>query len=150
MSLYLGRGSINGESFPSGTLSLTGRLYTSVSYTDTSLRISTSSTTAYMTYEVSEYQRMSIAWDLYEYGKEVLDKKSSAVYHFSVDSSNFFAIDDFISFAKEFTLGERIYLHIGMGVIEPIVTGVEVEFDDLTALELEFASDFQVKNGKFS
>lgn len=150
MSLYLGRGSINGESFPSGTLSLTGRLYTSVSYTDTSLRISTSSTTAYMTYEVSEYQRMSIAWDLYEYGKEVLDKKSSAVYHFSVDSSNFFAIDDFVSFAKEFTLGERIYLHIGMGVIEPIVTGVEVEFDDLTALELEFASDFQVKNGKFS
>lgn len=150
MSLYLGRGSINGESFPSGTLSLTGRLYTSVSYTDTSLRISTSSTTAYMTYEVSEYQRMSIAWDLYEYGKEVLDKKSSAVYHFSMDSSNFFAIDDFISFAKEFTLGERIYLHIGMGVIEPIVTGVEVEFDDLTALELEFASDFQVKNGKFS
>ena len=103
-----------------------------------------------MTYVASEYQRMSIAWDLFEYGKEVLDKKAYPVYHFTVDSSNFFAIDDFVSFAKEFTLGERIYLHLSMGVIEPIVTGVSIEFDDLTKLELEFASDFQVKNGKFS
>lgn len=150
MSLYLNRGSINSDTFPSGTLSLTGRLYTSVSYSDTSIRIATSSTTAYMTYMTSEYQRMSIAWDLFEYGKEVLDTKAYPVYHFTVDSSNFFAIDDFISFAKEFTLGERIYLHLSMGVIEPIVTGVSIDFDDLTQLELEFASDFQVKNGKFS
>lgn len=150
MSLYLSRGTINDNKFPSGTLSLTGRLYTNVSYTDTSIRFNTSSTTAYMTYETSEYQRMSIAWDLYEYGKEVLDIKAYPVYHFTVDSSNFFAIDDFVSFAKEFTLGERIYLHLSMGVIEPIVTGISIDFDDLTQLELEFASDFQVKNGKFS
>lgn len=150
MSLYLNQGSINGNTFPSGTLSLTGRLYTNVSYGDTSIRINTSATTAYMTYETSEYQRMSIAWDLFEYGKDVLDKKAYPVYHFTVDSSNFFAIDDFVSFAKEFTLGERIYLHLNMGVIEPIVTGVSVEFDDLSKLELEFASDFQIKNGKFS
>lgn len=150
MSLYLNRGSINKNAFPSGTLSLTGRLYNSVSHTDTSIRVNTSSTTAYMVYEKSEYQRMSIAWDLFKYGKDVLDKKAYPVYHFTVDSSNFFAIDDFISFAKEFTLGERIYLHLDMGVIEPLVTGVSVEFDDLTQLELEFASDFQVKNGKFS
>lgn len=150
MSLYLNRGSINGNTFPSGTLSLTGRLYTSVTYSDTSIRIATSSTTAYMTYMTSEYQRMSIAWDLFEYGKEVLEKKAYPVYHFTVDSSNFFAIDDFVSFAKEFTLGERIYLHLSMGVIEPIVTGISIKFDDLTQLELEFASDFQVKNGKFS
>ena len=150
MSLYLNQGSINGNTFPSGTLSLTGRLYTNVSYGDTSIRINTSATTAYMTYETSEYQRMSIAWDLFEYGKDVLDKKAYPVYHFTVDSSNLFAIDDFVSFAKEFTLGERIYLHLNMGVIEPIVTGVSVEFDDLSKLELEFASDFQIKNGKFS
>lgn len=150
MSLYLNQGSINGNLFPSGTLSLTGRLYTNVSYDDTYIRISTSATTAYMTYETSEYQRMSIAWDLFEYGKDVLDKKAYPVYHFTVDSSNFFAIDDFVSFAKEFTLGERIYLHLNMGVIKPIVTGVSVEFDDLSKLELEFASDFQIKNGKFS
>ena len=150
MSLYLNQGSINGNTFPSGTLSLTGRLYTNVSYGDTSIRIKTSATTAYMTYETSEYQIMSIAWYLFEYGKDVLDKKAYPVYHFTVDSSNFFAIDDFVSFAKEFTLGERIYLHLNMGVIEPIVTGVSVEFDDLSKLELEFASDFQIKNGKFS
>ena len=138
MSLYLNQGSINGNTFPSGTLSLTGRLYTNVSYGDTSIRINTSATTAYMTYETSEYQRMSIAWDLFEYGKDVLDKKAYPVYHFTVDSSNFFAIDDFVSFAKEFTLGERIYLHLNMGVIEPIVTGVSVEFDDLSKLLIDY------------
>ena len=94
MSLYLNQGSINGNTFPSGTLSLTGRLYTNVSYGDTSIRINTSATTAYMTYETSEYQRMSIAWDLFEYGKDVLDKKAYPGYHVTVDSSNVFAKDD--------------------------------------------------------
>lgn len=150
MSAYISRGSVNGDTFSSGTLSLTGNLYTGVSMSDTSVSFQTSATTAYMTYEVSEYQRMSVAWDLYEYGKEILDKKSAPVYHFSVDSSNFFALEDFVSFAKEFTLGQRIYLHLSMGVIEPLVTGVSIEFDDLTSLELEFASDFQIKDGKFS
>lgn len=150
MSAYISRGSVNGNTFSSGTLSLTGNLYTGVSMSDTSLSFQTSATTAYMTYEVSEYQRMSVAWDLYEYGKETLNKKSAPVYHFSVDSSNFFALDEFLSFAKEFTLGQRIYLHLSLGVIEPLVTGVEVEFDDLTSLKLEFASDFQIKDGKFS
>lgn len=150
MSAYLSRGSINGDTFSGGTLSLTGNISANVVMSDTSLTFQTSATTAYMTYEVSEYQRMSVAWDLYEYGKETLEKKSYPVYHFSVDSSNFFALDEFESFAKEFTLGQRIYLHISMGVIEPLVTGVTIEFDDLTSLKLEFASDFQVKDGKFS
>lgn len=150
MSAYLSRGNVNGNSFPSGTLSLTGNLYTGVSYGDTSLSFQTSSTTAYMTYEVSEYQRMAVAWELYEYGKDTLEKKSAPVYHFSVSSANFFALDEFFAFAKEFTLGKRIYLHLSMGVIEPIVTGVSLDFDDLSSLELEFASDFQIRDGKFS
>lgn len=150
MSLYLSEGSVNGDTFPSGTLSLTGTLSTGATFTDTSLQFKTSTTTAYMTYEVSEYQRMSIAWELYEYGREVLDKKASPVYHFTVDSSNFLVFDDFLMFAREFELGKRIYLHLTMGVLEPLVTGVSIEFDDLSSFKLEFASDFQIKNGKFS
>ena len=150
MSLYLNNGTINNKSFPSGTLSLVGTLYTAVTDTSSSLQFKTATTSAYMTYEVSEYQRMSVAWDLYEYGREFLDKKASPVYSFGVKNVNFFAIDDFLEFAKEFTLGERIYLHLRNGVIEPLVTGVSIEFYNLTKLELEFASDFQIKNGKFS
>lgn len=150
MSLYLNKGSINKKSFSGGTLSLVGTLYTDVIVREQELQFKTTTTTAYMTYEVSEYQRMSVSWDLYEYGKEFLDKKSSSVYSFTVKNTNFFALDDFTRFAKEFKLGERIYLHLRTGVIEPLVTGVSIEFDDLTKLELEFASDFQIKNGKFS
>lgn len=150
MSLYLNHGSVNGKSFPSGNLSLVGTLYTNVADTSSTLQFNTSTTTAYMTYEVSEYQRMSVAWDLYEYGKEFLAEKASSVYHFEVKNVNFFALDDFIAFAKEFTLGERIYLHLRAGVIEPLVTGVSIEFDDLMKLELEFASDFRIKDGEIS
>lgn len=149
-SLYLSKGTINGSSFSGGTLSLTGTLRTSVVTSDNSLQFATSSATAYMTYEVSEYQRMSIAWDLYEYAKEILENKSTSQFSFSVDSVNFFALDDYLNFANEFTLGERVYLHLSKGVLTPIVTGVSIDFDDLSNFELEFASDFLMKNGKAS
>lgn len=147
-SIYLSRGSINGSSFSGGTLSLTGTLRTNIITGSDSLQFATASATAYMTYEVSEYQRMSIAWDLYEYAREVLENKSTALYSFAVDSINFFALDDFLVFAKEFTLGERVYLHLSNGVLSPVATGVSIDFDDLSQLELEFANDFLVKSGK--
>lgn len=150
MSAYLNKGKINKEEFPSGTISLTGTLSGKVLYSDNNTQFSTISAASYLTYEISEYQRMSVAWDLFEYGKNTLDKKSLPTYHCDIDVSNFLALDDFISFTKSFELGKRIYLHLGLGIIEPVVIGVQIDFEDLTKLKLELTSDFQVKNGKFS
>lgn len=150
MSVYLNRGSLKDEEFPSGTLSVTGTLRSSVSASDNSLQFTTSSATAYMIHEVSEYQRMSIAWDLFEYGKGMLDKKAAPTYKFSVSSANFFALDDFLSFAKEYALGEQVYLRLSKGTIAPVAVGVTIDFDDLTSLELEFGSEFHALDEEFT
>lgn len=150
MSLYLNAGSINGDSFPSGTLSLTGTLRSNVVTTSNTLQFATSTTTAYMTYEVSEYQRMAVAWDLYNYGKETLEQLSSPTYSFDIESINFFALDDFVEFAKNFVLGEKIYLETSMGVLTPIAVGVSIDFDDLSKLELEFGSTFTSSDADFT
>jgi hypothetical protein len=150
MSLYLNTGSINGDSFPSGTLSLTGTLRSNVVTTSNTLQFATSTTTAYMTYEVSEYQRMAVAWDLYNYGKETLEQLSSPTYSFDIESINFFALDDFVEFAKNFVLGEKIYLETSMGVLTPIAVGVSIDFDDLSKLELEFGSTFTSSDADFT
>lgn len=149
-SFYLNTGTSNGTEFPSGTLSLMGSLRGSVVQGSTTLQFSTSSTTAYLSFEVSDYQKMSIEWELYEYGKEFLRKKSQPTYKFKVDSVNFFALDDFVSFARHFTLGQEIYLHLSMGVIAPIVIGMSVEFDDLSTLELDFGNDYHSVDSEFT
>ena len=149
-SFYLNTGTSNGTEFPSGTLSLMGSLRGSVVQGSTTLQFSTSSTTAYLSFEVSDYQKMSIEWELYEYGKEFLKKKSQPTYKFKVDSVNFFALDDFVSFARHFTLGQEIYLHLSMGVIAPIVIGMSVEFDDLSTLELDFGNDYHCVDSEFT
>jgi len=144
-SLYLNTGTINSTEFPSATLSMTGTMM-NVTTGSSSLQFKVSSTTAYLTQAVTEYQRMSIEWELYEYAKTCLDKLSVPTYSFSVDCANFFVLDDFLNFAKQFTLGEKIYLHMGDTVLNPIVVGVTLEFDDPTTLELNFGDQFRANN----
>ena len=75
-SLYLNKGTFNGVEFPSGSLVMTGTLSTSVSSSASSLQFKTSSATLYLTQDVTEYQKMSIEWELFEYGFETLEKRT--------------------------------------------------------------------------
>ena len=52
----------------------------------------------YFTRNTSEYERRSVAWELFEYGNEILTKISQPAYTFSVTSANFLGIDDFTRF----------------------------------------------------
>lgn len=145
-SLYLSVGTLNGTVFPSGTLSMTGMMTTVTTPDSETLQFRVSNSTVYLTQAVTEYQKMSIEWELYEYGVECLNKLSLPTYNFSVNSANFFALEDFLAFAKQFELGEKVYLDMGENVISPIVVGVTLDFDDPTTLELDFGDSFTLNN----
>lgn len=147
-SLYLNSGTLNNRtSFTGATLSMTGTLSSDVMVVASSLQFKTSVANVYFTRDVSEYQKQSIAMELYYYADQYLKKASQPTYYFSVDSGNFFALDDFVEFAKQFSLGERLYLHLNENVYEPYVLAVSVDFDDLTDFSIEFNEYFQAKEG---
>ena len=148
-SLYLNKGTFNGVEFPSGSLAMTGTLSTSVSSSASSLQFKTSSATLYLTQDVTEYQKMSIEWELFEYGFETLEKLSSPDYFFSTSVVNFLALEDYIDFAKELSLGERVYLQMEKGVVTPIVTSIEVDFDDLTDFTIDFGNAYKLNDASF-
>ena len=145
-SLYLSSGTLNGTVFPSGTLSMTGTMITVTMPDSATLQFRVSNSTVYLTQAVTEFQKMSIEWELYEYGVECLNKLSLPTYSFSVNSANFFALEDFLAFAKQFELGEKVYLDMGENVISPIVVGVTLDFDDPITLELDFGDSFTLNN----
>lgn len=145
-SLYLSSGTVNGEKFPNATFSMTGTM-TIVTMPDSeTLQFRVSNSTAYLTQAVTEYQKMSIEWELYEYGVKSLSKMSTPTYSFNVSSINFLTLDDFATFAKQFSLGEQLYLHIKDQVYHPIAISVSIEFDNPESLEINFGDEYHYQN----
>lgn len=142
-SLYLNKGTFNRNEFPSGSIALTGILNTSVASGSTSLQFKATSATLCLTQDVTEYQKMSIEWELFEYGVEMLEQMASPTYTFETSVANFLALDDYIAFAKEFSLGEQVYLKTNKGVLTPIVLGINVNFDDMSDFEITFSNTFK-------
>lgn len=147
LSLYLNNGTLNNDTtFSGATLSMTGTLNSNVMTTSSSLQFKSITANIYFTRDVTEYQKQSIAMELYEYAQSCLKDWSAPNYYFSVDSVNFLALDDFIEFAKQLKLGDRIYLHIDNIIYEPIVLSVNINFDDLSDFSIEFNEYF--RNGQ--
>lgn len=152
---YLNAGTYQGVSFPSGCISLTGTGCTltsdvvadpdiSGSYKEgTQVGVSSGASNLYFTINATEYAKRSVEWDLMEYGQEQLRKMSYPSYTFSLDSSNFLALDEFIAFKNQFHLGSKIYLEMTDGsVLSPIVIGAEIEMDDPSKLKLVFCDTY--------
>ena len=148
-SLYLNKGKFNGIEFSSGSISMTGTLNTSVSSSSTSLQFKTTSATLYLTQDVTEYQKMSIEWELFRYGFEMLEQMAFPTYTFQTSVANFTVLDDYITFAKEFALGEKVYLKTNMGVLSPVVLSVNIDFDDLSDFEIIFSNTFKSNDPLF-
>lgn len=148
LSLYLNDGKLNNKTtFSGATLSMTGILSANVMKSDSALQFKTSVANVYFTRNVTEYQKQSVALELYDYADQYLKKASQPTYYFSVDSGNFLVLDDFVEFTKQFSLGERLYLHLNENVYEPYVLAVSVDFNDLTDFSIEFNEYFQTKEG---
>ena len=150
LSLYLNDGKLNGSTdFSGATLSMTGTM-ASVSSTSNTLQFKTTAASIYFTRDITEYQKQSIAMELYDYAVERLNKLSSPTFYFTVDSANFLALDDFTEFAKQFELGERVYLHIDDEVLEPIAMSVSIEFDDLPSFQIDFSDNYNQNDKTFT
>lgn len=151
LSLYLNDGKLNNSTtFTGATLSMTGTLGASVISSASTLQFKTSTANVYFTRNVTEYQKRSIALELYDYAVERLNKLSSPTFYFSVESANFLALDDFVDFTKQFELGEKVYLHIDDNVLEPIAMSVSIDFDDLSDFEIQFSDNYRLNSKEFT
>lgn len=121
LTAYLGPGTINGSSFPNGCLTIVTDGGTASSSSN-AVTLSGGSGSLYFTRNTTEYEKYSVEWDLYEYGVDCLSKLAYPSYSFSVDSSNFFTMDEFSAFKNSIALGEKIYLDMNNEMSE--------DFDD--------------------
>lgn len=121
LTAYLGPGTINGSSFPNGCLTIVTDGGTASSSSN-AVTLSGGSGSLYFTRNTTEYEKYSVEWDLYEYGVDCLSKLAYPSYSFSVDSSNFFTMDEFSAFKNSIVLGEKIYLDMNNEMSE--------DFDD--------------------
>ena len=156
---YLNAGTYGELSFPSGCISLTGigcKLSSDVkanpdisgSYTEgTEVSVASGASNLYFTINATEYAKRSVEWDLMEFGQEQLREMSYPSYTFSLDSSNFLALDEFLAFKNNFHLGRKVYLEMPDGsVLSPIVIGAEIEMDDPSKLTLVFCDTYSASD----
>ena len=115
-----------------------------------SLTFSSSEASFYYTRNTSDYQRQAVEWDLYDYGLEALQRLAFPSYNFSVNSANFFSLEQFESFKREIQLGQKIFLEARDGqILNPILIGVEVSYDDPSSLTLSFSDSYNSSDSAF-
>lgn len=156
---YLGSTSFNGHRFESGLITIKGTpsQFTAdvsavaehevVEYKGTNLEFDTSNADSYFTVNVSDYQKYSVAMELYDFGLDVLSDCAYPTYEFNIDSANFLFHEKFEPFKNKLELGKSIYLALGSdGVIHPKIIGVEIDFEDITNFKLIFSNHYRLKN----
>lgn len=161
MTAYLGAGITDDAKFPKGCFSITGKI-SAVSHdlvvdseapdmmVGSKLSVVVSSGYLYFTRNTSEYEKRAVAWDLFEYGNEILTKISQPSYTFSVTSSNFLGIDEFVKFKNKLRHGEKIYIGISEDeTLAPICIGLRFEFDSPDSLTLEFSDTYISSDSSF-
>lgn len=161
---YLNAGTIGTTVYSRGNLTISGTVPTitddltadtqiggSTFKSGTALSFAPTTSELYFTTDTSDYEEMSVSWDLYQYGMSMLKKLAYPSYTFSVDSGNFLAMEDFNSFRNNLRLGKKVYLDLDGGeVLEPVCIGVSYSYEDLSSLEFEFSSTFSGSDSAMS
>lgn len=160
---YLNKGTINGNSFDSGTITVSGsgsaithdaeesETISGIYENGTSLSFNITNGQLYFTRDKSEYEEFTVCWDLYEYGMNCLNKLAYPSYTFKLTTANFLTLDAFRSFALELELGKKVYIERTEGdIMEPILTKVGIKFEDPSSLQLDFSDTYSAADSKFS
>lgn len=161
MTAYLGSGTTSDRKYPTACLSLTGTVSRVTSNVKaepetpdikegTSLSLTVRSGYLYFTLNTSEYEKRAVAWDLFEYGNEILKKISQPSYKFSVSTANFLCLEDFEAFKNRLRHGEKLYVGISEDeTLAPICTGAKFNYDSINELELEFSDTYTSGDSSF-
>lgn len=149
MTAYLGKGTIDGDSFETACLSLSGSCGT-VTSTASALTVRSINAYLYLTLNTSEYAKRSVAWELFEYGNDVLSKMSQPSFKFSVSSANFLFIEEFEEFKNSLKQGEKLYVGLSEDqTLAPIAIGLKIDYDALQNLSLEFSDTYVSGDSSF-
>ena len=147
-SIYAGNGSYSGSAFPSACITISGT--GSIQATETSLTCSITDAYMFFSLNASDFEKKTVAWDLYAYGEEILRKLASPSYTFSVDSANFIALAEFEKFKNELELGQKVYIGVTKdNVLKPICTGAKIRYSDKPSLELVFSDTYTANDSSF-
>lgn len=155
LTAYLGKGAVGGEDFPKGCLSITGKVSSvssnvPVGGTGSTLTVIIQSGYMYFTHNTSEYEKREVAWDLYEYGNEILEKISQPSYTFNVTSANFLHLEEFETFKNRLRHGEKLYVALDEErTLCPVFIGANFEYGDMSSLTLEFSDTYVSSDSSF-
>lgn len=155
-SVYLSNGHAPTGDYTSACMTMTGEVGTITytpstdEFTDGAFICPFTSGHLFFTLDVSEYQRRTVAHDLFKFGAETLAKLSQPSYTFNVTSANFLALDDFLLFKQQLLLGQKIYMEQGDGrVLQPIATGVSISYDEVDSFTLTFSDSYTSSDSSF-
>ncbi len=150
---YLSGGTIGDARFPSGTLVFSGTISSSnddleweskskhAFLAGTEVTFSIQEARMYMTENLTEWERRSVAWELFQYGQEVLEKAAQPSYTFTVDAADFLSAKDFEVFKDALSLGKRVYLEVEDGrVLSPVLIVLKHSFAG--GLKMEFSNKY--------
>ena len=147
-SIYAGGGSYTGSAFPSACITISGT--GSIQATATNLTCSVTNAYMFFSLNASDFEKKTVAWDLYAYGEEILRKLASPSFTFSVDSANFIALAEFEKFKNELELGQKVYIGVTKdNVLKPICTGAKIRYEDKPTLELVFSDTYTANDSSF-
>lgn len=149
MTVYLGSGTIDNDSYDTACLSLSGTCGTVISNAN-ALTIGSISAYMYLTLNTSEYAKRAVSWDLFEYGNGILEKISQPSFKFSVSSANFLLIEEFEGFKNSLKIGEKLYVELSEGqTLAPIVIGMKIYYDSPQDLSFEFSDTYTSGDSSF-
>ena len=145
------------HAFPRACISLTGTLAESISSDVTGDQVigkfvsfSVKDGYLYFTMDTSEYERRYVAWDLYNYGKDILEKISQPSFKFEITSGNFLCLDDFVKFKNALELGKKVYVALNDdSTLSPICIGVKFSYENISDLVLEFGNSYTSRDTSF-
>lgn len=148
VSLYLANGTNNGKGFQTSNFTFSGNTWSIRRSSDT---LSATLQDGGYTYteDTTAFDKNTVEWDLYQYGKDILQTKSGTTYTFDLDLEDFLSLDDFTSFKNEIELGQKVYLKVTQGIIRPVVVGVELDYNTIETIRIQFGSSFDINNSTY-
>ena len=160
LTAYLGATTIGEKSYDSGMLTISGNYLQFINditeqstdgvteYKGSTITARTENGKRYFTVSVTDYQKYSVAQELYEYGCDSLSEMIWPVFEFTLDSANFLFQKEFAAFKDKLELGKAIHLRVASdGIVDANLIGVSLNFEDISDFKLTFSNQYRLKNG---